>query len=204
MSYQLTTFDETRWPEVTALADVVVPFDQVGNRDWTLNRQHFPISERQRRHYGVVDDDDSLVGYGSIEEQAQASYGPIEPANYRLFIVPARDELWESVGRLLYDQLRGDALDLRAQRLFLREHARDAAQLAFYSARGFVQAGTLLALRAPEATDVTQLRPLVHFLDVMDGEHCLVCPHDARLALRVAEELGFQERFKYVVLERRL
>jgi hypothetical protein len=197
-------FDEARWPEVLALADAVIPFDPSGNRDWLQHRQQFPTGKRRRRHYGVIDDSGGLVAYGCIEEQAQGSYGAIEPANYRLFVLPASDELWESAGSVLYDQLMADASDLRAQRVFLREHSRDAAQIAFLQARGFREAGKLLALRAPEATDVSRLRPLVHFLEVLDGEHCLVCPSDARSALGVATELGFQERFQYVVMEKRL
>jgi N-acetylglutamate synthase-like GNAT family acetyltransferase len=196
--YHLTPFDESRWQEVAALADMVVPYDLAGNREWTVNRQRFQATGRERRQYGVCDNTGRLVGYGAMEQQEE------EPSAYRMFIVPAAHDLWGSAGLLLYDRLIADASELGARRLFLREYAQDAALIAFFSARGFNETGALLDLRAPAEVDVSDLRPLVHFLDVQAGEHRLVCPEAARTALGVAEKLGFRPRFKYVVLEKLL
>jgi L-amino acid N-acyltransferase YncA len=196
--YRLIPFDESRWQEVTALADAVVPFDTVGNREWTQNRRGFASSGRERRHHAVSDSAGRLVGYGAIEQQGD------ESDTYRLFIVPAADELWASVGSMLYDQLVVDASRLHAQRLVMREYSRDSALIAFFKERGFEETGALLDLRAPAETNVSRLEPLVQSLELRGSEYRLVCPNDGGTALATAEELGFQQRSEFVLLTKRL
>lgn len=198
LEYHLIPFDESRWREVTALADAVAPFDTVGNREWTQYRQNFATTGRERRHHAVSDGSGRLAGYGAIEQQDG------QPETYRLFIVPAADELWDSVGSMLYEQLVADASRLRASRLVMREYAQDGALLAFVKARGFEETEAMLDLRAPAATDISGLQPMVRSLELRGPEYRLVCPVDARTALAAAEELGFEQRFRFVVLEKRL
>src|SRR3972149_5266458 len=124
--YHLTPFDEARWEEVVALADAVIPYDLAGNRECILNRKRFAATGRERRHYGIVEDTTGrLAGYGTIEQDDG------DRRSYRVFMVPAADELWESAGSLLYSRLNADAVALGADRLWLREYSQDAALIAF-------------------------------------------------------------------------
>jgi hypothetical protein len=198
-SYSLTPFDESLWPDVLALADLLVPYDLADNRVFILNRERFGATGRTRRHYATLDESTgNLAGYGAIEQQDD------DPSSFRVFIIPPADDAWDTVGLLLYDRLLADAIELGARLLWLREYEKDTGLVAFFLKQGFTQRRVMVCLEAPGSTDVSSLRPIVHTLYLHEGEQSLVCPEDARSALAVAHGLGFELRFRYVILEKRL
>src|SRR4051794_25032615 len=109
--YLLKPFDAPNWDAIDRLADLAVPFDTEGNRVTIARRAQFDDAAFERRQYTITDDDGTLVGYGSIEQQPEGSA-------YRQFILLASGDLWESVGQMLYERLNADLHTLGAAQVW--------------------------------------------------------------------------------------
>jgi N-acetylglutamate synthase-like GNAT family acetyltransferase len=128
----LRPFDDSRWDEVLAFADAVVPYDLEGNRVWLTNRQRFAATGRVRRHYAALREDGQMIAYGAIEQQADDTV-------YRLFIVPRAAGLMDTVGQALFERFAEDLDELGATHVWMREYARDVELVQFAQEYGFVQ-----------------------------------------------------------------
>jgi hypothetical protein len=137
------------WQAVLQLTDAVVPNDPDGNREWLANRQSFDEASRTRRQHEVrTVPTGEMLAYGAIEET--------ESRVYRVFIVPARDDCWQTAGALVYERLASDLLDLGATKAWLREYDTDAASIAFFATRGFVRDFHTVAYSGPADAAVEQ------------------------------------------------
>jgi len=129
------------------MADAVAPQDPAGNREWLANRQAFEEVANARRHYEAQDTrTGEMVAYGAIEQTEQDAY--------RVFLLPAGDELWETAGVLIYDRLAADLTELSAKRAWLREYDTHAALISFFTVRGFVQDFHTTAFSGPAVAEV--------------------------------------------------
>lgn len=126
------------------LAHQAVPFAPQENEEWFRYRQAFDEAKAVRRHF-IVEDGDTAVGYGSLEQQHE------DPSFLRIYVVCSPQRLPGKVGNLLFDRLLAEARVLRAKRLWMRELAADVAIYQFFLSKGFVET---------ERFQLTEPRPL--------------------------------------------
>lgn len=142
MSFALRPFGERDWASVSTLVDEIAPFDPKGCREWLENRQQFDDAHHTRRHYLAENaETKEMVGYGSIEQQAEDS------RRFRMYVVTAAENLRDGVGDLLFDHLIDDLDELNAATAWIREYRRDGDILTFFEERGFSQTRLVWDLR---------------------------------------------------------
>ena len=139
------------WQAILKVADASLPWQLAGNRQWLENRKRFD-ARLQRRHYvAETDGDRQIVGYASLEAGA-------EQGRFRIFIVTDAKNL-NSVGELLYQNLRADLTSVGAHVLWAREETRDEPLLSFFQQHGF---GKVQEFRTEQGLDVVVLEQPVN------------------------------------------
>ena len=119
---------EADWPRILELADISVPFDHSGNREWLSNRQELNTDRFRQIQY-------VSPASGQIDAFCCAEEGP-EPGHFRLFAVMADADLDMPVATRLMQTLYEDLAALSATRVWTREDGRQLAIFRFFERLG--------------------------------------------------------------------
>jgi hypothetical protein len=190
-------FCEAEWESVLRFANTVAPYSAADNREWLENRRRFDTTALERRHYGAREPSQGLVGYGAVEARRDA------PRVYRMFIVPARVDLWDSVGEQLYVRLKADLGELGARAVWLREYEEDEALLQFFAKHGFVTTASYSSMTARSGFE-PELRAIGFHVAPREGMTRVIVRDSDTEVVRRARALGFERETGYVTLEKTL
>ena len=115
------------WPTILALADVALPQAPDGNNAWLDARRAFSVSSRSGVQHLFLDDGEGVLAFGAVEQMGTL--------RFRLFLVTRPDQL-DLIGDEVLSVLAAEAVDLGADKLWMREHADDPL-VEFARKRGF-------------------------------------------------------------------
>ena len=120
------------WDLLLPLANQAVPFAPAENAEWFNKRREFDDVRRLRRHY-LAWQDEQPAGYGGLEQQGDGL------DRLRIYVVAPPKKLSGTIGRKLFAQLLGDAIQLAARTLWARELLADEVARAFFTSHGFIE-----------------------------------------------------------------
>lgn len=127
---KIRPFEEQDWPLLLDLANQALPFAPAENVEWLAMRQSLDETKYVRRHF-LAFEDGQAVGYGSVEQSAEALPG------LRMFVVCSPDRLLGEAGEMLYVRLIEAVCQAGEHLLWAREFQEDAAAEAFFTGHGF-------------------------------------------------------------------
>jgi L-amino acid N-acyltransferase YncA len=130
MGVLLRPFRDTDADRLLEIANAALSGAAAENEKWARNRLAFDATTWRRRQYVAEEDGAKPVAYAALEE------GP-ERGRFRAFVVCPSERL-DPTGDALFDRLLGDARDLGATSLWVRELTRDPV-LNLFRARGMRQ-----------------------------------------------------------------